>query len=143
MANAFPATSMPHHSTSDHYNTIPDVLDMTTQAQQQPGIHSPTPHRPPPQHHHTHSQSHSHSHSHSLSHPPPPPPPPTSNQQPPIDQLQFSNYGDQTTLVLGVLGYLERLESEIAEMRDFVNTGFKKLNDVGSMDGGMGARVEG
>lgn len=66
----------------------------------------------------------------------------TTASGPPIDGYQFSAHQDQTTLVLGVMGYIDRLEREITELREFVNLGFKKLNDVGQMDGGIGARIE-
>ncbi|KAI5806982.1 hypothetical protein EDC01DRAFT_625886 [Geopyxis carbonaria] len=60
----------------------------------------------------------------------------------PIDHLQYTAHHDQTTLVLGVLNYLERLEHEIAEMREFVNLGFKKFDGINDMDGGLASRVE-
>ena len=76
-----------------------------------------------------------HQHSHSQSQP-------QQQQSAPIENLQYSQHQDQTTLVFGVLNYLERLEHEINDMRDFVNLGFRQLDNMGEHDGGMAARIE-
>lgn len=60
----------------------------------------------------------------------------------PIDSFRFSSHQDQTTLVLGVINHLERLESEISEMKDFVNLGFKRIETIGEADGGIAATIE-
>lgn len=59
-----------------------------------------------------------------------------------LDSLQYNQHQDQTTLVFGVLNYMERLEREIRDMREFVNLGFRQLNDMGEHDTSLAARVE-
>lgn len=77
---------------------------------------------------HHHGQTHQRSHSTSIA---------------PIDQFQFSVHQEQTTLVLGVLNYLERLEREVADMREFVKLGFRQDDSVmGDMGGGLAGRLE-
>lgn len=62
---------------------------------------------------------------------------------PSVEQLQFNINQEQTTLVLGVLNYLERLERQVADMREFVKMGFRQDNSmIGDMDGGFSGRVE-
>ncbi|KAF8534093.1 hypothetical protein BDD12DRAFT_896999 [Trichophaea hybrida] len=61
----------------------------------------------------------------------------------PIDNFRYSSHQDQTTLVLGVITYLERLENEIIEMKDFINLGFKRIETIGQPDGGIAATIEG
>jgi len=60
----------------------------------------------------------------------------------PIDNYRYTAHQDQTTLVLGVMNYLERLETEISEMKDFVNLGFKRIEAIGQTDGGIAATIE-
>jgi hypothetical protein len=60
----------------------------------------------------------------------------------PIDSFQYTAHQDQTTLVLGVMNYLERLEGEIAEMKDFINLGFKRIETIGQEEGGIAASIE-
>jgi len=60
----------------------------------------------------------------------------------PIELFQYTAHQDQTTLVLGVIEYLRRLEVEIAEMREFVNLGFRRIEAIGHEDGGISATVE-
>ena len=60
----------------------------------------------------------------------------------PIDSYRYTAHQDQTTLVLGVINYLERVESEIAEMKDFINLGFKRIETIGQTDRGMAVTIE-
>ena len=60
----------------------------------------------------------------------------------PIDRFRYTAHQDQTTLVLGVLAYLERVENEIVEMKDFINLGFKRIETIGQPGGGMAATIE-
>jgi len=60
----------------------------------------------------------------------------------PIDNYRYTAHQDQTTLVLGVMNYLERLETEISEMKDFVNLGFKRIEAIGQTGGGIAATIE-
>ena len=105
------------------------------------------------QHQHSHSMSdmtpnypssnqqsaprgHPHSRSHSQA------PQTQTPQSAPLESLQYSQHQDQTTLVFGVLNYLERLEREISDMREFVNLGFRQLDGMEEHEGGLAARVE-
>lgn len=59
-------------------------------------------------------------------------PRPQQRQAPDVlDQLHFQAYHDQNTLVIGVLAYVDRIEREISQMKGFIHTGYKRLNDVG------------
>ncbi|KAA8912894.1 hypothetical protein FN846DRAFT_903252 [Sphaerosporella brunnea] len=69
-------------------------------------------------------------------------PQPRQSEVRPIDSYQYTAHHDQTTLVLGVMNYLERLENEIAEMKDFINLGFKRIETIGQTDGGIAATIE-
>jgi len=60
----------------------------------------------------------------------------------PIDRFRYTAHQDQATLVLGVLAYLERVENEIVEMKDFINLGFKRIETIGQPGGGMAATIE-
>jgi hypothetical protein len=60
----------------------------------------------------------------------------------PIDSFHYTAHQDQTTLVLGVMNYLERLEGEIAEMKEFINLGFKRIETIGQEEGGIAASIE-
>jgi hypothetical protein len=60
----------------------------------------------------------------------------------PIDNFRFTSHQDQTTLVLGVLSYMERLENEISEMKEFVNLAFKRIESIGSHQAGVEGSVE-
>lgn len=60
----------------------------------------------------------------------------------PIDTYRYTAHQDQTTLVLGVMNYLERLETEIAEMKDFINLGFKRIEPTGQAEGRIAATIE-
>lgn len=48
-----------------------------------------------------------------------------------IDQLQFHEHHDQNTLIIGILAYLDRVERDLSQLKGFIHTGYKRLNDVG------------
>ena len=61
----------------------------------------------------------------------------------PINAFQYTAHQDQTTLVLGVISYLDRLEKEMSEMREFVNLGFRRIESIGQPEyGGVAAAIE-
>lgn len=69
-------------------------------------------------------------------------PRPQQHQIPDIlDQLQFEEHHDQNTLVIGVLAYMDRVERELSQMKGFIHTGYKRLNDVGH-EGDLLGKVE-
>lgn len=59
-----------------------------------------------------------------------------------LEQFQFQAHHDQNTLVIGVLAYLNRVEQDLAQMKEFIHTGYKRLNDVGD-EGNLVGKVEG
>lgn len=58
-----------------------------------------------------------------------------------IHELQFHTHQDQNTLCIGVLAYLDMVDREIRQMRNFIHIGYKRLNDV-SEDGNLVGKVE-
>ncbi|KAH0548243.1 hypothetical protein GP486_008048 [Trichoglossum hirsutum] len=53
-------------------------------------------------------------------------------QPQPMYQYQFLTYQDQTTLVIGLLGYVERLMKECEEMRAFIHMGYNAQESDGA-----------
>lgn len=70
-------------------------------------------------------------------------PRPQQHQDPDIlEQLQFQAHHDQNTLVIGILAYVDRVEQDLSQLKEFIHTGYKRLNDVGD-EGDLGGKVEG
>lgn len=59
-----------------------------------------------------------------------------------LEQLQFQAHHDQNTLVICVLAYLNRVEQDLGQMKEFIHTGYKRLNDAGDEENLVG-KVEG